>query len=385
MKLYFNYKDIFRAPRIALSGKKIWIYLKFNVKGYIVYFLSNYLGFLLAGQSLKDTWLSQGLYPCLYYMEAPWYALFLFWIGIIYWIKAILYASTAVSRVTYKQLKGDEFYSVKDSSIFLKKHWHAIIFSPIAIVLTLLFFFTLASIFALLGKIPYLGELFFALTYMIYFFGSIFTIFTAIVLITSIVYNASIIGTLEEDTMGTVFNSYSITWTQPWRMISYHLILIPLSYLATQIFTWSIYGSFKLINLVFGHEFLMGNKLTKIVGTAANYVWPKDISIYLHGDNYSFFYDFFIPNSQHYSLNGVECFAAIIIGLFLFIITLSIVSYYFSIISVGETLMFAIYKQKSDDYNILKRKDEEELEDKSNVDKEDETESDNSKNITNKT
>ena len=47
--------------------------------------------------------------------------------------------------------------------------------------------------------------------------------------------------------------------------------------------------------------------------------------------------------------------------------------------------MFAIYKQKSDDYNILKRKDEEELEDKSNVDKEDETESDNSENITNKT
>ena len=95
--------------------------------------------------------------------------------------------------------------------------------------------------------------------------------------------------------------------------------------------------------------------------------------------------DFFIPNNQHYSLNGVECFAAIIIGFFLFIIRLSIVSYYFSIISVGETLMFAIYKQKSDDYNILKRKDEEELEDKSNVDKEDETESDNSKNITNKT
>ena len=44
-----------------------------------------------------------------------------------------------------------------------------------------------------------------------------------------------------------------------------------------------------------------------------------------------------------------------------------------------------IIQDQSDDYNILKRKDEEELEDKSNVDKEDETESDNSENITNKT
>ncbi|SVB27437.1 uncharacterized protein METZ01_LOCUS180291, partial [marine metagenome] len=92
-----------------------------------------------------------------------------------------------------------------------------------------------------------------------------------------------------------------------------------------------------------------------------------------------------IPNSQHYSLNGVECLAAIIVGFFLFIITLSIISYFFSIISVGETLMFSIYKQKSDGYNILKRKDEEELEDKSTIDKEDEAESDNSENITNKT
>ena len=47
--------------------------------------------------------------------------------------------------------------------------------------------------------------------------------------------------------------------------------------------------------------------------------------------------------------------------------------------------MFSIYKQKSDGYNILKRKDEEELEDKSTIDKEDEAESDNSENITNKT
>ena len=31
MKLYFDVRDIFRAPRLALSGKKIWIFLVANV------------------------------------------------------------------------------------------------------------------------------------------------------------------------------------------------------------------------------------------------------------------------------------------------------------------------------------------------------------------
>jgi len=362
-KLHFDFRDIFLAPRLALSGKKIWIYLKYNIRAYIVFFILNYLGLLLSGQSLKDIWSSQGLYPSVYYVDSPWYALCLFWIGTFYWIESIFFASTAVSRVSYKQIKGDEFYSVKDSGSFIKKHCYAIVFSTIAIILVLLFFFTMASFFALIGKIPYLGELFFSITYPIYFFGSLLTVFTIIVLIISIIYQASIIGVLEEDTMGTVFNSYSITWSQPWRIFVYHLILIPLSYLAIQIFTWSIYGSFKLMNLVFGHELLMGSKLNKIVGTAASYVWPKDIGFYIHGENYSLFSNFFVPTSQSFSLNGIECLAAIVVGLFLFIVTLSIISYYFAIFSVGETLMLFIYKQKTDNYNILNRIDEEVVDD----------------------
>ena len=106
----------------------------------------------------------------------------------------------------------------------------------------------------------------------------------------------------------------------------------------------------------------MGSKLNKIVGTAASYVWPKDIGVNIHGDNFSLFYNFFVPSSQSFSLNGIECLASIVVGLFLFIITLSIISYYFAIFSVGETLMLSIYKQKTDNYNILNRKDEETVE-----------------------
>jgi len=40
MKLYFDVRDIFRAPRLALSGKKIWIFLVANLIGYVCYLFS---------------------------------------------------------------------------------------------------------------------------------------------------------------------------------------------------------------------------------------------------------------------------------------------------------------------------------------------------------
>ena len=111
IKLHFDVRDIFRAPRLALSGKKIWIFLVANLIGYSAYFILNYLAFALIGQSFGETWTNQGLYPCIYVTNAPWYACMLFWVGIINWLIAIHLACTAVSRVTYRQLKGDEFYS----------------------------------------------------------------------------------------------------------------------------------------------------------------------------------------------------------------------------------------------------------------------------------
>ena len=81
MNLYFDIRDIFRSPRLALSGKKIWIFLRANISGYLVYFIFNYLGLMLMGQSMKYIWATQGLYPCLYLFELTWYSALLFWIS----------------------------------------------------------------------------------------------------------------------------------------------------------------------------------------------------------------------------------------------------------------------------------------------------------------
>lgn len=380
LKLYFDVRDIFRSPRLALSGKKIWIFLTANLIGFSVYFILNYLGYLASGLSLGNTWNNYGLYPCLAGTGSPWFSMLLFWIGTIFWFLAVSMACTAVARVTYKQLKGDEFYSSFDGWKYVKKHWHPVVFTSLSIFLIICFFIIMAALFALLGKIPYIGEYLFVLPYLLYFFGAVFTIYTAVVFIISFIYTPAITATLEEDTMGAVFNSYSLTWSQPWRILTYHLVLLPLLALSVSVFKHFWLGGFKFINAVFGHTSLMGEKLSNITGTAAGIVWPDRLT-HLFSYNSGFgpkgayieeyhsssetclawFCDSGFPTAGG-TLSGSEWGAAVILSFFLFILTLSVFSYALSILSVGETIMLIIFRKKSDDDNILERKDEEDLE-----------------------
>jgi hypothetical protein len=370
MKLYFDVRDIFRAPRLALSGKKIIIFMQANLVGYAVYWALNYLGAAIHGMALSDTWAAFGLYPCLLSLDSiSGIACALYWIGAAFWFYAISLGATAVSRVTYKQLKGNEFYSGGDAWSYVKKHWHPIVFSSISLALILAFLFFLAAIFALVGKIPYVGEFLFVLPYLLYFFGSVFTIYTGIVFLVALVYTPAIVGTYEEDTMGTVWHNFSITWGQPWRIILYHAALVPVLVLGAYLFSHAWLSGYGLINAVYSHEWFMGSKLLNVVGWATQAVHPGALCSFL-GNACSICSACYagcascgsLLSSSGVALTGTEQVAAFILAGFLFLLIVSAVSYTMAVLSVGETLMFIIFKKRSDDDNLLEKKDEEEIE-----------------------
>ena len=81
-KLYFDVRDLFQAPRLALSGKKIWILILGNLYGFILYWILSYLSLLLAGLSFSTAISNYGLYPCLFGNEAEWYSWIIYFGGI---------------------------------------------------------------------------------------------------------------------------------------------------------------------------------------------------------------------------------------------------------------------------------------------------------------
>ena len=206
--LNYNYKDIFLTPRLALSGKKIFLILKGNLAGYIAYFIFSYVALITNGISIENIIFKYGLYPYLFGNEANWYSWVLYSIGIVIWLFALLLSNSAVSRILLKQLKGNDFFSGKDGLQFVYKHWQAVILTPITLLLIIALFLILAIAFAFLGKVPFFGQLTFPLLYIFYFFGSGFTIISIFVFLNSILHTPSIVSIYEEDTMGSVFQLY---------------------------------------------------------------------------------------------------------------------------------------------------------------------------------
>lgn len=368
MKLYFDVRDIFRSPRLALSGKKIWIFLKANLFGFAVYWIFSYIALILGGTNFSDVISKFGLYPCIYSVEnVSLISHIVYWIGIAIWVIAIFFACTAVSRITYKQLKGDDFYSVADAQKFVKDHRYPIILSWVTILLIAAFFGLGAVIFALIGKIPFVGEILFALLYILYFFGAVFTVYTLIVFVTSFIYSPAIVATLEEDTMGTVFQSYSIAWSQPWRLVLYNLLLLPIVAIGVTVFKWFWFAGYQLINMIFSADWLMGTKLENIIGWATDLIKPqfgfcKFMCASTSGGE-TFTQQTLLSLQDGVVLSTTEYIAGTILAIILFILIISIVSYGLSILSVGETIIFTILKKKSDDENLLLRSDEDDISD----------------------
>ena len=103
MNLTNTLTDIFSAPRRALSLTKILIFFRANLAGYSMYLFANYLALILAGLSIKEIWINEGVYPCAYSYNIPWYSTVLFWISSINWI-LLIYGSIGVAAKVYRQI-----------------------------------------------------------------------------------------------------------------------------------------------------------------------------------------------------------------------------------------------------------------------------------------
>ena len=370
LKLNYNYTDIFRAPRLALSGKKILFLIKSNLLGYIAYFIFSLISLLSTGMSTKEIISKYGLYPCLFGHQAEWFSWFFYFFGISIWFFALMLSLTGVCRIFLKQLKGNDFFSGKDASKFVFKHRHAVVLTPITILLIIIFFLLLAFVFALVGKIPVIGEITLAILYIFYFLGSIFTILSAFVLFISLLFTPSIVGLYEEDTMGSVFQTYSITFSQTWRIIFYNIILAILIVIGIEIFSWICLNSIGLISNIFGHELFMGDQFFIINNHSLSIVFPNIVldtlayykTLILEKINLSSGIPILFSTTTNFmdlgDLSLMETISSTLLSIIYFIIGLSIFSYGLAILSIGQSLMFITFKKLSDDDDLIFRDDE---------------------------
>jgi len=371
--LRFDYRDLFRSPRLAFSFQRLWIQSIGLLAGYAAYVILTYLSFLIGGNSIGAIWSRYGLLPCAFGMDLPWYGWIVFALGVTVLAVAWLVTATAVSRAAYMNLKGNTFYTWKEAFRFaLNKKAGAVVVTPVAI-LAIIFFTGLGGVVVgLLGRIPYVGELGVSLFTIVWYAVSFFLVFVGLALGVSLLLTPAILATTDDDAFEGIFQSFSILASQPWRLVVYEALIKVLAFigfLVFALFAKQAWGVMTTI-LVWG----MGDKFANLSFAATNLVqgWVLPVvewTRFYTGDWGSVF--LFSHEWMATDLSAVMTIASVIMSVFVLLIGAFVVSYPFATFNVGNTILFLILKKKKDDENLLERKDkEEETEDEQEAEKE---------------
>ncbi|KPL18086.1 MAG: hypothetical protein AMJ92_09595 [candidate division Zixibacteria bacterium SM23_81] len=360
VKLYFDFRDIFRAARFGFSGKKIGLQFLGLLIGYIGYAILTYIALIASGIGFAANWASYRLFPTIVASTLPWYGWVLYVAGLVFFVIMWLVYSTAAAKVTYQQLKGDDFYTAREALGFVGKNWKAVILSPLMVIAIVVFLLVCGIIIGLLGKIPYVGELGFALLSIPIFGVALFLVFLAVVFGVGIILGPAIVATAREDSFETMIQFFSSIWSQTWRFVVYDVLLGAITIAGVYVLGSFSYWALKLVYVVCG--WTMGPKLHNMAMVAINWLptkwaiwslWSKGLWCGKLAAMTSY-----MPSPV--TLQRAESVAAFIMGIFLVLIFGFVISYGLSIWSAGQTLIYLILRKRKDDENLLEREDEEE-------------------------
>jgi hypothetical protein len=364
-KFYYNYKDILKAPRIAIGPQRIYIATLGVGAAHVTYFLFAYLALGMSGYDIKTVILDYGLFPYIFHFTLTVSALFVAWIGSLLAAFILLLTSTAVSRAVYMYLRDNYFYTSKQAILFALKRSKSIL----SIYLTFLFlifpFIIGAAIMAVIGRISWVGEILNAFATLPYIFAGMVLVFMSICFLISFFLGPAIIASSEEDGFGTAVQCMHLAWGQPWRLVSYGVITFILFIMGIFLFAFVV----KIGLIIYSILFMpLMHSLAPILDNALYYM---EISI---GGLDQIIRDIIgqggakaLYLKQHYSaieLTTSKSIASSIVYFFLMVAGYMTIAYGQAIVSSSLTMSYLIFEMKLTGKSLLKRQDSELAEDK---------------------
>ncbi len=363
--LHFNYKDVFRAGRLGFSAKKIWVTFLGLLIAFVGYDILAYLAFLCGGIEIGDIWETFRLMP-MSPMDLPWFSWIIWVVGVLWFVCVALLAGVAVSKVTYEQLRGDEFFEVKEAVKFALRSGKSSILAPFVLILFMLAMIVMGLILAVITKIPYFGQVFFAIMAIPTFAVCLFILYLVIVTIVSLIIGPSIVGATSNDTFDTLFESFSVINDQPWRFIVYEILLCFVAIVGAGILGFfaakAIFFAQQVIGLIVRED-----KLINIVENAAYYVkitLPQVLPEFYRNWITSYVDWIGMPNLLYPPdyVTSYESWAgaisSFILGIISYLIILFVLAFKTAIWWSGNTVIFTVLVKKKDDKNLLEMKEE---------------------------
>ncbi|MDH5682922.1 MAG: hypothetical protein OEZ20_00410 [candidate division WOR-3 bacterium] len=367
-QLHFNYKDLFRACRLGFSAKKIWMCFLGYLIGFAGYCIISYVAYLLAGWNIQEIWLEYRLLP--FPQAYPWYSWLVWAVGVIYFLAVFLITGSAVSKVTYEHLRGDEFFEIKESFKYAFQNANALLLSPILPLLFVIALVICGLILSLIGAIPFFGEIFVGIMALPAFAVALFIVYLLIVFFFTLMLGPSIVGTTKNDTFDTLFEVFSCFNEQPWRLVVYGALLWVLSRAGAFILGLASAAAVKIGSVVV-HVFA-GAKIYDMLANGSHMlkinlpIWtPEIIRTFIERLLVYVRAGMIIEPSYYTWVNWSTDVGSILFGIAFYCIVLFVLSYAAATWFSGNVLIYSVLVKKKDDKNLLEKSEEERLETKS--------------------
>ncbi len=351
----YNFKDIFRSMKLAFSAKKIWVGMLGFFVATIFYSVFTYLALIVSGAYFNEIWRIWHFIPIPIGESFTLFGLVLLIFGLTGAIIILLYTQLAISKITFEQLKGNEFYEVGQAISYSLKKGSPLIFSPFTILLIIVLFIIGGIVLGIIARIPVLGKLIFVIFAPVSFFASLFIIYMLFGIVVTLIYAPAVLASQDADTFDVLFESFSTLNEQIHRGILYELIVGVVTGIGTSIFLWASGRAVWIMERVFGLGIALGDSFYKIEKVAL-YYFPQSplfahMESWLSGLNVeSIIYN--IPEMIHVSKELY--ITGVFFAIFLYLLLFMVLSYAYSIISVGHLLSYLAIAKHKDGIEYLK-------------------------------
>jgi hypothetical protein len=359
MELHYSWQDVFRAGRLGFSPRKIGVAVKGIFYGALFYSVLSYVALLVSDPQLatiKATWQTYRLIP------SPFVQGNLNWIGVIIYVIACLVALffylvtlTAISKITFEQLKGDEFYEGREAWAFARKNWKGAFGSPLFLAIIIAVLLLVGFVMGLVFKIPHAGPIFIGLFSFPLIAGAFFIVYLSIVAGVVLLVAPAVVSATDSDTFDTVFEAFSLINDQTWRFIVWQLLLLLTTIVCVFVFALLAKTAIGLTSFA----------ISRWAGEEWFVMW-KNAKWYLYMPNFfplvlaRWFPSVLFPQSP-FITEGIAkstLLGSLFLGGTFYLLAFVVLGYAMAIQGSGQTLIYTILVKIKDNKNLLEEKEE---------------------------
>ncbi len=349
-ELTFSVKDITSCTRYGFSARKIWVFFKTLVLSLIIWDFFVYLGLFASGCDLAARWSQSRLLPLpgsLFWMDPI--PVILLVIGISLIIHVIMRGSMMVSRMTFQQIRGDDFFSTSDASAFARGHSAPLISIPIMLAATLLLIFGAGALMGLISRIPVIGPLAASLLSIPLWGVMLLGVLTLIALILSFGLLPAVVACTGGDSFESIFEVFSTLTSQSWRLFLYWLLSCVIIFFGGSIFLLLSSVAIKFLSFSVAAGSGDGG-LVAALASGPSILAPEVLP----------FFSGLISTDQSGNIIAWTGLAGVLSGISGTAILLIIASYVLSSLSSAWTLIYVVLKYRKDGDDLMDRSDREE-------------------------